>query len=950
MAVAKGAEAQSGFRYQISRVIFTRREMLFALFYGISLGLIVFCYGRVFAGADPLIAAGIAAAAGALCFWNMFFGSILGVAGVVCLAFYANNPAAGWTLLLAGIIGLFLLYIWERGHLGFLLVAGAPVLTFFGLAPVLAAGLGIRYGRLRGPSLALAGFLVTVFSTLYVTNPGLLQSANPPLEATLEAESGGLVDRILVEPDLAVIGQGLLQRLENTGLEMGVFLLAWLLGAFLAGSIVVQRDYRDNLATEYLKRVGDDKARQESFLRSSISAAFLGGLIVLATYVLLPMSGVSYQALDQNIALIGGIGVLVLMVLLVFAYKGDPTDVARVSRGAKKGKSTGDASMKSSKMFARDPRETGAEANQAAESVARMRATAGQTATGPRSKAPSLAELRKQSGYTPSTSAAGSTGGVSKASEAQTAPAAADKGETKFEVQGKIDGQYTINKIRSGGMGVVYIVTDDFSGKRYAVKSLRDDFLNNEEAVKRFENEAKTWINLDQNVNIVQAMLYRLIQGRPLLFLEYIDGTDLDKILDMKKDFPLTQILDWAIQVCRGMAYAHSKDVGGGRAGIIHRDLKPANLMLTRNGVIKITDFGLAKAMTESSGLTTDKAGIGTPYYMPPEQLDDAKSVDKRADIYSFGAVLYEFLTGRPPFQSDNIASLYSAIATREPVAPSQLNPDIPEALDRLVLRCLEKKRDHRYASFEEVEDELQAIAAAVPSGTSRSDERAPAAPSSSSATGRASSGRSRAASTAGMSESSGVRDSSGKILIEAIMFIDMVGSTDRGEIGDQLAFEIKEDLDSYVRPQCERRSCTFIKGTGDGYMVAFSTAADAMNAARDIMRKVQTHNKRAAKIRRIDLRIGLNYGEVRLTSDNDRVGQTVNMAARVEGVKSKDFHETRMGVTQDAFAEKNRILLSERMFNEIKSLEGVDTQLIGYFDLKGFTGRHPIYEMRWEE
>jgi hypothetical protein len=272
-----------------------------------------------------------------------------------------------------------------------------------------------------------------------------------------------------------------------------------------------------------------------------------------------------------------------------------------------------------------------------------------------------------------------------------------------FEVGARIDGQYRIEAVLRGGMGVVYIVTDEFSEVRYAVKTLREDLRANNEATARFTSEAKTWIRLGHHPSIVQAMYYREIAGRPLLFLEYIDGTDLEEIFNRPGPGPtIESLVDWGIQICEGMHYASTRDFGGGQYGLVHRDIKPGNVMLTHEGRIKITDFGLAKAAEAPSSLTREKVGLGTLKYMAPEQVKDAKHVDLRADIYAVGTVLYEGFVGHPPFTDEDSINLYMSVLSKDPVRIGKVRPDCPEELDRIIMRCLQKDRDQRYTSFEE--------------------------------------------------------------------------------------------------------------------------------------------------------------------------------------------------------------------------------------------------------
>lgn len=296
----------------------------------------------------------------------------------------------------------------------------------------------------------------------------------------------------------------------------------------------------------------------------------------------------------------------------------------------------------------------------------------------------------------------------------------------EFEIGKKIDGQYRIDQIHRGGMGVVYLVTDEFSEVRFAVKTLRDDLRNHPEAVGRFTSEAKTWIRLGRHPNVVQAMYYREVAGRPLLFLEYIDGTDLEEVFARTGPPPtLANLVAWGILICEGMQYAATKDFGGGMIGVVHRDIKPGNIMLTRDGIIKITDFGLAKAAEAPTNLTREKVGLGTLKYMAPEQVKDAKHVDARADIYAVGAVLYEGAVGHPPFTDEDSISLYMSVLSKDPARLRQIRPEVPEEFDRIVMRCLSKDREQRYSTFEELGWALRRFEERMKSGGDLSHLRA---------------------------------------------------------------------------------------------------------------------------------------------------------------------------------------------------------------------------------
>jgi outer membrane protein assembly factor BamB/tRNA A-37 threonylcarbamoyl transferase component Bud32 len=270
----------------------------------------------------------------------------------------------------------------------------------------------------------------------------------------------------------------------------------------------------------------------------------------------------------------------------------------------------------------------------------------------------------------------------------------------EFDLRDRIDDQYTVLEKYRGGMSVVYIAIDEFSKKRFAVKTVKQEMLEDRTAVDRFAQEARTWMNLGRHEHIVEAIIYREIKGQPFLFLEYVDGCNLGELIDNEDQLFPPQVIDYALQACEGMLYVHNAEVGPGDSGVIHRDLKPANIMIDRRGQVKITDFGLAKVYGVSTRLTDAGMGLGTYVYMPPEQFLDAASADRSSDIYSFGVVLYRAITGQYPVRGDSVGKLIHNILEAEPRRPSELRRGLPDAVDDLVLRCLAKKRADRFEDF----------------------------------------------------------------------------------------------------------------------------------------------------------------------------------------------------------------------------------------------------------
>jgi len=270
-----------------------------------------------------------------------------------------------------------------------------------------------------------------------------------------------------------------------------------------------------------------------------------------------------------------------------------------------------------------------------------------------------------------------------------------------------------IEVIRTGGFGIVYIC-ERISGpsQKVAVKTFKDEYFEDEETINRFYHEAEVWIKLGSHVNIVRADVVMSIEGKPHVFMEYVDGGNLGDWIEDKR-LSLFNISFFAHQFCEGMIYANNKDLGEGKIGIVHRDIKPGNMMLTKGSNLKITDFGLVKAI----GSPTTETPAGTPEYMSPEQFI-TMDVDQRSDIYSFGVVLYEMIFGRRPFPEPENPRLrlshfkhcHQNMVPMFPTLRKEIDPRLYEYLQRwidVISKCLQKNPTDRYQSFEEIKSEL---------------------------------------------------------------------------------------------------------------------------------------------------------------------------------------------------------------------------------------------------
>ncbi len=258
-----------------------------------------------------------------------------------------------------------------------------------------------------------------------------------------------------------------------------------------------------------------------------------------------------------------------------------------------------------------------------------------------------------------------------------------------------------IEEIGRGGMGVVYKARQIGVRRVVALKLILAGAHAGRERYERFEAEAETVGRL-AHPNIVQIHEVGTEQGRPFLSLEFVEGGSLDRKL---AGAPLSarEAATLLNTLAAAMRHAHER-------GVIHRDLKPANILLTLDGVPKITDFGLAKRIfEEQSGQTASGAMLGTPSYMAPEQaLGNSRDSGVAADVYALGAILYELLTGRPPFRGATLLDTLEQVRSQEPVAPRQLVGKLPRDLETICLKCLQKLPAHRYASAAELADDLQ--------------------------------------------------------------------------------------------------------------------------------------------------------------------------------------------------------------------------------------------------
>ncbi len=271
----------------------------------------------------------------------------------------------------------------------------------------------------------------------------------------------------------------------------------------------------------------------------------------------------------------------------------------------------------------------------------------------------------------------------------------------------RIAGYEILDVLGTGGMGIVYKARQERLDRFVALKMIRAGAGARPEDLVRFETEAKA-VAAFEHVNIVKIFEISEQDGLPFLSLEYLPGGSLAHKIAGKPQPPdeaarIVEVLANAMHV----AHQHK---------VIHRDLKPANVLLAADGTLKITDFGLVKRLENDSGQTRSGSILGTPSYMSPEQArGDGHAVGPAADQYSLGAILYELLTGRPPFQGTSVIETLEMVQKNEPVAPSQFQPKTPRDLETICLKCLEKDISRRYPDVLALAEDLRRFQAKEP-------------------------------------------------------------------------------------------------------------------------------------------------------------------------------------------------------------------------------------------
>jgi serine/threonine-protein kinase len=257
-----------------------------------------------------------------------------------------------------------------------------------------------------------------------------------------------------------------------------------------------------------------------------------------------------------------------------------------------------------------------------------------------------------------------------------------------------------VEKIGSGGMAEVYKAVDDVLGRTVAVKVLHAQYASDPGFVARFRQEAQAAANLS-SPNIVNIFDWGRDDETYYIVMEYVHGADLKSLVEENGPIDPLKAAEYGSQVCAALTAAHGYD-------IVHRDIKPQNIVLTPDGVIKVMDFGIARA--GNSTMTQTGSVLGTAHYVSPEQAQ-GRDLGPQSDLYSLGVVLYELTTGQVPFDAEGPVAVALKQVNEEPVPPRQLNPDIPPSMEAVILRAMSKRTADRYTSAEEMRRDLQRVA-----------------------------------------------------------------------------------------------------------------------------------------------------------------------------------------------------------------------------------------------
>ena len=261
-----------------------------------------------------------------------------------------------------------------------------------------------------------------------------------------------------------------------------------------------------------------------------------------------------------------------------------------------------------------------------------------------------------------------------------------------------VDGRYRVTaRIGHGGMAEVYEANDVFTKKVVAIKLMREEVRSNPVNFTRFSNEASIAASLD-HPNIVKVYNHGTIQGVPYIANEFIKGQNLKEVLDFRGALPITEALDYMIQLSDALYYAHQR-------GIVHRDVKPDNIYVMGDGTIKLGDFGIAQ-ISDPSSINENTEIVGSVHYLAPE-VTVGKPATPQSDIYAAGCTFYELITGHVPFNKERAVDVAVAHVKEKFPSPKKYLPDCPKEVEKIIYKCTKKNPKERYLTAKELHDEL---------------------------------------------------------------------------------------------------------------------------------------------------------------------------------------------------------------------------------------------------
>ena len=267
-------------------------------------------------------------------------------------------------------------------------------------------------------------------------------------------------------------------------------------------------------------------------------------------------------------------------------------------------------------------------------------------------------------------------------------------------------GRYQIiEELGKGGMGRVYKALDTKIDEKIALKLIKPEIATDKKTIERFSNELK-YARKIRHKNVCHMYDLGEEKGNNYITMEFVEGEDLKSMIRMSGQLSTGMTIKVAKQICDGLSEAH-------KLGMIHRDLKPGNVMIDKNGDARIMDFGLVRSL-EAKSITGAGVMIGTPEYMSPEQVE-GKEIDKRSDLYSLGVALYEMMTGQVPFEGDTPFTIGVKHKSEIPQEPKKINEQIPDDLNLLIMKCLEKEKERRYQTADEIHADLENIEKGLP-------------------------------------------------------------------------------------------------------------------------------------------------------------------------------------------------------------------------------------------